>query len=46
MTNEWLAVRLGIGHPAATSQLVSRTGKNPKIQNIIKKHEKPVMPQD
>lgn len=40
MTNEWLALRLCMGHPAAMSQLVSRTRKDPKIQKILKKYEK------
>jgi hypothetical protein len=39
-THEWLAERLCMGHPAAMSQLVSRTRKDPKIQKILKKHEK------
>jgi hypothetical protein len=36
----WLAARLCIGHPAAMCQLVSRTRKDPKIQKILRKHEK------
>ena len=38
--NDWLASRLRMGHPAAMSQLVSRTLKDPKSLKILKKHEK------
>jgi hypothetical protein len=40
VTNGWLTARLWMGHPAAMSQLVSRARKDPKIQKILKKHEK------
>ena len=40
VTNEWLTARLCMGHPAAMCQLVSRARKDPKIQKILKKHEK------
>lgn len=40
MKNEWLAIRLCTGHPAAMSQLVSRLRKDPKALKIQKKHEK------
>ena len=36
--NDWLASRLRMGHPAAMSQLVSRTLKDPKSQKILKKY--------
>jgi hypothetical protein len=38
--NDWLASRLRMGHPAAMSQLVSRTLKDPKTWKILKKYEK------
>ena len=38
--NDWLASRLRMGHPAAMSQLVSRTLKDPKSVKILKKYEK------
>ena len=38
--NDWLTSRLRMGHPAAMSQLVSRTLKDPKSLKILKKHEK------
>ena len=37
--NDWLASRLRMGHPAAMSQLVSRTLKDPKSLKILEKHE-------
>ena len=38
--NDWLASRLRMGHPAAMSQLVSQTLKDPKSQKILKKYDK------
>ena len=38
--NDWLASRSCLGHPAAMSQLVSRTLKDAKSLKILKKLEK------
>ena len=38
--NDWLASRLRMGHPAAMSQWLSRTLKDPKSLKILKKYEK------
>ena len=38
--NDWLASPLRMGHPAAMSQLVSHTLKDPKSLKILKKHDK------
>jgi len=46
VTNEWLTARLCMGHPAAMCQLVSRARKDPKIQKILKNHEKPLKSKD
>jgi hypothetical protein len=46
MPHEWLAARHCMGHPAAMSPLVGRTRKDPKIQKILKKHEKTFKPKD
>ena len=40
MNNEWLAQRLGMGHPAAMSQLVNRMQKDPTIQKTLRKYER------
>jgi len=40
MSNDWLAERLCMGHPAAMSQLVSRMKKAPDGIKAMKKHEK------
>jgi putative transposase len=40
MTNEWLAKRLCMGHPAAMSQLVNRMRKDPKMLKTTKNYEK------
>jgi len=40
MTNEWLAERLCMGHPAAMSQLVNRMRKTPDGIKAMKKYEK------
>jgi hypothetical protein len=46
VTNEWLTARLCMGHPAAMCQLVSRARKDPKIQEILQKHEKTFQSKD
>jgi len=40
MSNEWLASRLAMGHPASMSQLVNRSRKDEKNQKSLKKYEK------
>ena len=40
MSNDWLAKRLQMGHPAAMSQLVNRLRKDPASIKSLKKHEK------
>ena len=44
--NDWLGSRLRMGHPAAMSQLMSRTQKNPKSQKILKKYDKIINSKD
>ena len=40
MSNEWLARRLAMGHPASMSQLVNRMRKDEMNQKSLKKYEK------
>jgi len=40
MSNDWLAKRLQMGHPAAMSQLVNRLRKDPAGLKTLKKYEK------
>jgi len=40
MSNEWLAKRLAMGHPASRTQLVNRLRKDGKNQKTLNKHEK------
>ncbi len=40
ITNEWLATRLGMGHPTSMSRHVHRLPRTPAGSKILKKHEK------
>ncbi len=44
--NDWVARRLCMGHPAAMSQLVNRTRKDPKKLKLMKKLERTLKSKD
>lgn len=46
MSNEWIAQRLAMGHPASMSQLVHRMRKQPKESKRLKGYEKILKPED
>lgn len=44
--NDWLAKRLGMGHPAGMSQLVKRARRDSKTLKILKKYERTLKSKD
>lgn len=46
VTNDWIAERLAMGHPASMSQLVNRLRRNPEAARQLKKHEKALKSKD
>jgi hypothetical protein len=46
MSNEWIAERLAMGHPASMSQHVNRMRKEPKAAKRIIKHEQALKSKD
>jgi putative transposase len=46
VTNDWLAKRLEMGHPAGMSGLVNRMRKEPERRNILKKYEEMLKTKD
>jgi len=45
-SNEWIAERLAMGHPASMSQHVNRMRKEPKASRQLKKHEQALKSKD
>ena len=46
VSNDWIAERLAMGHPAAMSQHVNRMRKEPKAPKRINKHEQALESKD
>jgi putative transposase len=46
VSNEWIAERLAMGHPASMSQHVNRMRKEPKADRQLKKHEQTLKSKD
>lgn len=46
MTNDWIAQRLAMGHPASMCQLVHHMRKDPKDAKQLKRYEKTLKPKD
>jgi hypothetical protein len=46
VTNEWLATRLVMGHPASMSKHVHQLGRDPAGMKILKTHEKTLKSED
>ena len=46
VSNDWLAERLTMGHPASLSQQVNRMRKEPKAAKQLKKHEQRLKQKD
>ena len=46
VSNEWIAERLAMGHPASMSQHVNRMRKDPKTARQMKKHEQTLKSKD
>lgn len=46
VSNDWIAQRLAMGHPASMSQLVHRMRREPKGEKRLKKYEKTLKSED
>jgi hypothetical protein len=46
VSNDWIAGRLAMGHPAAMSRYVNRLRQEPKAAKQLKKHEHPLNSKD